>query len=124
LKTSILAPPLKAQKIFERFRLQLTTDQEKAGAILAFTFCYELSWKILKKVLHKKGIQAGSPRDTFRFATQNSLLDNVETWFEFVQKRNLTTHTYQELVVQELIAVFPSFSNALNKLIERLETTT
>lgn len=33
----------KAQAVFEKFRQNLTTDQEKAGAVQSFEFCYELA---------------------------------------------------------------------------------
>ncbi|HLD84423.1 MAG TPA: hypothetical protein VI844_01475 [Coxiellaceae bacterium] len=37
-------PLLRAQKKFELFRKNLNSEQEKAGAIQAFEYCYELSW--------------------------------------------------------------------------------
>lgn len=44
---------LKAQKVFERFRKNLVTDQDKTGTVQAFEFCYELSWKhILIRINH------------------------------------------------------------------------
>jgi nucleotidyltransferase substrate binding protein (TIGR01987 family) len=61
-------PFLKASDAFERFRQNLISDQDKAGAIQAFEFSYELSWKTMKRILAYKGIDVRSPRDTFREA--------------------------------------------------------
>jgi nucleotidyltransferase substrate binding protein (TIGR01987 family) len=115
-----IAPLLKAQAKFELFRQHLNTEQEKAGAIQAFEFCYELSWRILKRVLSKKGVEVASPRDTFRSAAQNHLLDNVERWFDFQMKRNLTSHTYNDITMEEVVAALPAFSVELQRLIQTL----
>ena len=116
-----ISPLLRAQKKFELFRQQLNSEQEKAGAIQAFEFCYELCWRTLKRVLKKKGLDVASPRDAFRTAAQNYLLVNVELWFDFQLKRNLTSHTYNDAVMEEVIAVLPTFSKAMQQLIETLQ---
>lgn len=116
-----ITPLLKAQKKFELFIQHLKTEQEKAGAVQAFEFCYELCWKTLKRVLNKKGLEVASPRDAFRLGAQNHLINNPESWFEFQLKRNLTTHTYNDAVMVEVIAAFSEFSLAMQQLIERLQ---
>jgi nucleotidyltransferase substrate binding protein (TIGR01987 family) len=112
---------LKAFNTFRKFILSLNTEQEKAGAIQAFEFSYELAWKTMKKVLFKNGLATSSPRDTFRVAAMNNLIDNPETWFEFLKKRNLTVHTYDEEVVNQIIKVFPTFEKELAEFIERVK---
>ncbi|CAG8470055.1 6207_t:CDS:10 [Cetraspora pellucida] len=42
------------------------SEGEKMGVVKAFEFCYELSWKILKKILNFHSIEVGSARDVFR----------------------------------------------------------
>ncbi|MDF1684416.1 MAG: HI0074 family nucleotidyltransferase substrate-binding subunit [Legionellaceae bacterium] len=116
-----LTPLLKAQKKFEDFRQHLNTDQEKAGAIQAFEYSFELAWKTLKRILKYKGLDVGSPRDTFRVAAQNHLLNDVEKWFQFLVKRNLTTHTYNDEVMDEVIAIFHEFSVELLALTKTLQ---
>ena len=59
---------LKAQAQFETFRIGMIDDRDKAGAIQAFEFCYELSWKTMKRILALRGQETGSPKDTFRKA--------------------------------------------------------
>lgn len=113
---------LKAARVFEEFRRHLTTDQEKAGAIQAFEFTFEQSWKIIKKVLLKKGLECGSPRDCFRLAAQDGLINQPEQWFIYLAKRNLTSHTYNPEMVADIIAVFEGFSLDLDRLIVRLKS--
>lgn len=118
-----IAPFLKAVSVFNEFSAHLNTNQEKAGAIQAFEFCFELSWKLLKRVLNKKGVEVSSPRDAFRKAAENKLISNVELWFDFVKKRNLTVHTYNLDMVAEIVAIFPNFRQALDELIQTLKTS-
>ena len=116
-----ISPLLRAQKKFDLFRQHLDSEQEKAGAIQAFEFCFELSWRTLKRVLSKKGLDVASPRDTFRTAAQNHLLTHLEQWFDFQLKRNLTSHTYNDEIMDEVVSILPSFSMAMQQLIETLQ---
>lgn len=111
---------LKARDIFENFRVDMVTDRDKAGAIQAFEFCYELAWKTMKRILSKRGIEAGSPKSTFRKAALDKLIDDPELWFNFQNKRNLTVHTYEQANMEEVIACFDSFSQELSKFIEQI----
>lgn len=56
-----IEPLLKAFAKFERFRLNTTTEQERAGVIQAFEYCFELSWKMMKRLLEVRGQIANSP---------------------------------------------------------------
>ena len=112
----------KARDVFENFRKNLETDQEKAGAVQAFEFCYELSWKIMKRVLEHRGLEVGSPKDTFRKAFEEGIISDPELWFEFQKKRNLTVHTYNMANLDLIVDSFDLFSLELNRLIASLES--
>ena len=87
------------------------------GAIQAFEVSYELVWKTLQKFLAK----TRSPRETFRLAAQFGYLDNPQIWFKFGEERNLTTHTYREDVLTELLNLLSPFVKELEQLIKNLE---
>ena len=112
---------LKAQAVFERFRSNMGDDQYQAGAVQAFEFCYELAWKMMKRILTTQGVDASSPKDTFRKAALAKLIDDPEVWFDFLDKRNLTSHTYEQENVDTIIAIFDLFSAELDKVIERMQ---
>lgn len=78
-----ITPLLKAFKKFEAFRVHTVTEQEKAGAIQAFEYCFELVWKIMKKLLEERGRIANSPKETFRMAALEGFIQDVEVWFNF-----------------------------------------
>jgi nucleotidyltransferase substrate binding protein (TIGR01987 family) len=112
---------LKAQLVFEQFRKNLSNDQYKAGSIQAFKICYELSWKVMKHVLAEQKIESTAPRDVFRKASLAKLIDNPDHWFSFIEKRHLTSYTYEPENVNTIVESFDLFSEELKKVIERLQ---
>jgi nucleotidyltransferase substrate binding protein (TIGR01987 family) len=65
---------------------------------------HELSWNLLKDYFQYQGnpnIIAGS-RDTTRLAFKAGLIEDGEGWMDMIDNRNLTSHTYNESVAQEI----------------------
>lgn len=86
---------------FERDFLNLKNAVEMAkddldvdGAIKRFEICYELSWKLMKEYLADMGVIVKNPRNTFKEAFNNDLIEDVETWMQIIEDRNLLVHTY------------------------------
>lgn len=70
---------------------------EETGLVAMFAICYEQSWKVLKSVLEKEGIQAaktGSPRQIFKSAYSAGILPEEEVWLEILEDRNILLHVY------------------------------
>ena len=93
-----IQPLLDVKKNFDENLDTVETDIERAGIIQYFEFCFELSWKILKKILKYKGelVTNLGPRDIFRLGARYDLISDPEKWFQFLEDRNLTSHTYKE----------------------------
>jgi nucleotidyltransferase substrate binding protein (TIGR01987 family) len=115
-----ISPLLKARAKFEQFRQHLSTEQEKAGAIQAFEYCFELVWKVMKRLLHERGKVANSPRETFRMAGLEGFIKDPEMWFEFLKKRNLTVHTYEEEEANQVVAIFEQFSSEVTLFLKSI----
>jgi len=99
------------------------SDLERQGLIQAFEFTHELSWKTLKDFLASRGIEElyGS-RDTTREAFAQGLITDGEIWMEMIRHRNLSTHTYDEATVQEIVtAVVSRYIDAFQELESRLQ---
>lgn len=71
------------------------------AVIQRFEFCWELTWKTLKLRLEQLGVEALNPRDIFREALSTGLIHDGNAWSE-MQKRNLTTHTYDEKLANDV----------------------
>jgi nucleotidyltransferase substrate binding protein (TIGR01987 family) len=115
-----VSPLIKAFEKFEKFRKHIMDEQDRAGAIQAFEFCFELAWKTLKRILMQKGVEVRSPRDAFREAAANQLIGDPKLWFQFLEKRNLTVHTYEEKVALEITAIFSTFSQEVESLLKNI----
>ena len=101
---------LKKEKYHHAF-LRLQTALEKDAdaddmyldaTIQRFEFCFELAWKLMKAVLEYEGIEANSPRSCIREGWKQGLISNAEAWLEMMEKRNLSSHTYDENVAREI----------------------
>jgi nucleotidyltransferase substrate binding protein (TIGR01987 family) len=99
---------------------------EKQGMIQAFEFTHELAWNTLKDFLENRGAQNiyGS-KDATREAFRAGLIENGETWMDMIKRRNQTTHTYDEAIVNEIVnaimnAYFAEF-NALQARMSKLK---
>ena len=110
----------RAKGILDQFSEDLTTEKDKVGVIKAFEFNYELSWKLIKKVLLFKGVDVGSPRDAFREAALNGIIEDPTPWFDFLKMRNRTVHTYDLEVLDEIMGMLPVFKKEVSVLIEHL----
>ena len=115
-----IEPLLKAFSKFEQFRINSTTEQEKAGTIQAFEYCFELVWKIMKRLLEERGKIANSPKETFRMAALEGFISDPEIWFDFLRKRNLTVHTYNESEAENILAITESFSFEIKQFLQKI----
>lgn len=59
---------------------------------------------MLKLRLEQEGISALSPRQALRDALQAALIGDGNVWSEIQRYRNLTSHTYDERLANEVYA--------------------
>lgn len=76
--TISIDPLKKAFSKLKQFSYNLNTEQEKAGAIQAFEYSFELFWKTMKRFLHARGSDANSPCEVFRLAALEGFIKDPE----------------------------------------------
>ncbi len=116
-----IGPLLSAFAQFHEALKIAKTDLEKAGTIQYFEFTYELAWKTLRRILLSRGKELNSPKPIFREAALEKLIDNPEAWFEIIQDRNETVHTYNKAVANSIFNDLHLFDKEMLELIERLK---
>ncbi|MEK9178970.1 MAG: HI0074 family nucleotidyltransferase substrate-binding subunit, partial [Patescibacteria group bacterium] len=94
---------------------EVTVNQD--ATIQRFEFTFELSWKLMKSIVELDGLVAESPRSAFRQAAVLGLIDNPVTWFEFLDGRNLTVHTYKEEIALKVYKSAKEFIPYVEKLL-------
>lgn len=79
------------------------TELEKQGLIQGFEFTHELSWNVLKDYLEEQGVIGiiGSKNAT-REAFRNGLISEGQSWMDMIKARNLTSHTYNTDIAEEI----------------------
>ncbi|WP_333803815.1 nucleotidyltransferase substrate binding protein [Sulfurospirillum sp.] len=98
---------------------------EKQGLIQAFEYTHELAWKTMKDFLDYKGSteQIYGSKDATRQAFLMGLMTHGEDWMKMIQSRNLTSHTYDEKTVEEIVdEVLGNYIFRFEELEQKLST--
>lgn len=80
----------------EAMQLEHPSRLEKAGALQAFEFTFELAWKMLKDYLEAQGVPVKMPRETLKAAFSAELISDGHVWIAMLDSRNAAAHTYDE----------------------------
>lgn len=77
-------------------------DMYLDATIQRFEFCFELAWKLMKCVLDYEGIEVSSPRSSIREGWKQGMVADAENWLDMQEKRNLSSHTYNQATALEV----------------------
>lgn len=75
---------------------------EKAGVIQFFETSFELSWKLMKDYAMYLGYEVKSPREAIKRAFNIEIITEGSNWLNALVDRNLTVHTYDEEIANEV----------------------
>jgi nucleotidyltransferase substrate binding protein (TIGR01987 family) len=109
----------------ERFKEILNapeTISNRDSAIKRFELTFELAWKTIKEYLGDKGIVCRSPRDCFEQAFSLGLIQDDPMWSRMIKDRNLSVHTYNEKLAQDIYQRLKEYFNLFKSLSESLST--
>jgi len=121
--TEISINPLKKAVVsLEKALFQNKDEFLRDAVIQRFEYTFELSWKLLKRYLGLySNVTSLNIKDIFREAGKQGLIGNVEHWFEFLEARNLTSHTYNEFTAENTYDTALQFLPEVKVLTEKLE---
>lgn len=96
------------------------------AAIQRFEYTFEAAWKAAQAVLLDRfGVELASPKPVVRASLENGLLtvEEARIALAMVDHRNLTAHTYNEELANEIFTQIPFYSRLLRAWLERLVKT-
>lgn len=87
------------------------------ATILRFEFCVELAWKVAIKSL---GVPVTSPRPAMRELLRAGLIQNIDRWFDFIDARNKSSHSYDENIAAEVFSHIADFRLSARELLSKI----
>lgn len=97
----------------------------RAGVIQNFEFTYELCWKFMKRWLDANlgstYVTGVARRQLFRLSAEHKLIGDVDTWMEYHDARNETSHTYDENAAENVFKTARGFISDAEALLKALE---
>jgi len=111
----------------ELVRLAPPSRVERDAAIQRFAYTCEAVWKAAQRyLLEVEGINAGSPKGSIRACRDVGLLsdDQAAIGLEMIDDRNLTVHTYNEAVAEDIYSNLPQYADLLAVWLAAMEERT
>lgn len=94
------------------------------SAIQRFEYTYELSWKFLTRHLAQElggqAVDKFSRRDLYRIGAEKGLIRDAASWFEYHTARNLTSHSYNISVAEQVYDTASRFLSDAKWLLDSL----
>jgi len=80
------------------------SDLEQEALIHRFEYTLELAWKTLQDYLDEIGFNdVKGPKPVIKIAFQYDIIPDGNIWIDMLDARNLTTHSYDEEVANEIM---------------------
>ena len=101
-------------------------EQFRAASIQAFEFTHELGFKMLKRMLEQivpdpASVDQMTYMQIIRTGAEAGFIADIARFKEYRDKRNITSHTYNETKAEEIVVVLRDFDNDLRYLLNALE---
>ena len=97
----------------------------RAATIQCFEYSYSLSVALIKRKLenyeHNENIDLLSFNNMMRVAAEKGIVSSPKDWFKYREKRNLTSHTYDEKRAKEVYKIIPEFIESVKNLLENIK---
>jgi nucleotidyltransferase substrate binding protein (TIGR01987 family) len=87
------------------------------ACIQRFEYCIELSWKVSMK---KLGSTTKFAKPAVREMARSDLISSAETWLDFIEARNNSSHSYDEDVAQKVFTEILIFQKEVQSLCLKL----
>lgn len=108
----------KAHRQLSKALAQPKDEFVRDSAIQRFEFTFELFWKVLRQYAAREGIEVNSPRASIREAFRLKIIGPSPQYLAMLESRNLSAHTYEEELAEELFSLLPAYAKAMQAAVE------
>lgn len=91
------------------------------ATIQRFEFTFELGWKFLKDYFEERDIHLNYPKEVIQESFAVGLVDDEEAWIQMLRDRNMTSHTYDQKLADEIYRRIRGHVPAFKALVDRLK---
>lgn len=115
------------QRVLERSSTVPGDEDIRDACIQRFEYTYELAFKMLKRQLEqelpsREELDQLPFKEVIRVGAERGLIAVPGRWFDYRDKRNITSHTYDEEKAREVFSVLPDFADDAAALLTRLKS--
>ncbi len=116
--------------LFEVIRIYNSNKDDlivRDSMIQRFEYTYSISLKMIKRYLSNaafvfENVDTITFNEMIRQANKMNLLrSNLEKWDNYRQKRNLTSHTYDEKIAKDVVSIIEDFALDAKYLLDKLK---
>lgn len=114
-------------EVIDVYNCDKTNLITRDSMIQRFEYTYSISLRMIKRYFSaysslSENVDGMTFNAMIRQANKMGLLgSNLEKWDDFRQKRNMTSHTYNEEAAQAVVAVIEDFANEAKSLLTNLK---
>ena len=102
------------EKVYKTYRDSL---------VQRFEYTFDTTWKYLGEYIQFEGrtLAIGTPKTIFRESLKAKILSEAEvrSAIQMVDHRNLTTHGYDEQLIEEIVKSIPVYIKLLDDILQR-----
>jgi nucleotidyltransferase substrate binding protein (TIGR01987 family) len=94
------------------------------ATIQRFEFTFELAWKFLKDYFFEQGIELNYPKEVLQQAFKVDLISDERVWLKMLNDRNMTSHTYNQQLADEIYCSIKLYVPDLRDLLNKVRKST
>ncbi len=98
------------------------TEIIRDATIKRFDFTFEAAWKLMQSIIKKNGVNLYGIRTIIREAGKMKLVDDPNTWFQFLENRNLDIYAYNDTLAEKIFLSAKKFPKPVTKLLAAAKT--
>jgi len=111
----------KANKALKEAARLSPTRIHKDAVLQRFEFTFELAWKTIQEYVKDQGLSCWSPKSCIRKGADIKIIKEPESWFDFLQARNLISHTYNEKLADKVYKEAVQFPKKASQLLKEIK---